>query len=72
MKGNAEIKSRFSMRCSMPSSPSDIRMESDYSAPCRTDPWESCGSLAQKLLHAGRIRKQELMKRRNCILNLIL
>lgn len=35
---------------------SDIKVESVYSAPCRTDPWEPYWSQAQKLLHAGRIR----------------
>lgn len=35
---------------------SDIKVESDYSALCRTEPWEPYGSQAQKLLHAITMR----------------
>lgn len=56
MKGNAEIKRRVPLLLH------DHKIESDYLAHCTMDPWESCGSLAQKLLHAGRIRKQVLMR----------
>lgn len=56
MKENEEIKGVFFHEMVTAFVSRDIKMESDYSAPCRTDPWESYGSQAQKLLHAGRRR----------------
>lgn len=45
MKENEEVKGRFFFH-EMVSAviSSDIKVESDYSAPCRTEPWEPYGS----------------------------
>lgn len=69
MKEDEEIKGSFFHEMVGAFVSSDIKMESVYSAPCRTDPWESHGSQAQKLLHAGRIRtryewREEIMSLR--------
>lgn len=57
MKENQEIKGGFFFHDMMSVFiSSEIKVESDYSAPCRTDPWEPYGSQAQKFLYPGRIR----------------